>query len=201
MRRRTLLTLAALAATSSPAFAQTQPATRRIRGRVVALSGQTLDVMTREGQPATLTLTPDFAVSEVTPLPLEAIKPNSFVGVTSIHVGDKDVALEVTVFPESARGAGEGSRPWDLQPDSTMTNATVGTVTSHPDGPIIALAYKGGTKTIIIPPDAPIVTFGPADRSLLVPGAPVVITATVGADGAMTASRITTGRNGVAPPM
>lgn len=41
-------------------------------------------------------------------------------------------ALEVVVFPEAARGTGEGHRPWDLLPQSTMTNATVADLAAAP---------------------------------------------------------------------
>ncbi len=51
----------------------------------------------------------------------------------------------------------------------------------------------------MVPADAPIVTFRPGDRSLLVPGASVSLTAQV-MDGKPTISRISAGRNGFALP-
>jgi len=41
------------------------------------------------------------------------------------RLGHGNNAVEVHVFPEEMRGTGEGSRPFDLRPNSTMTNATV----------------------------------------------------------------------------
>jgi hypothetical protein len=35
------------------------------------------------------------------------------------------MAVEVHVFAEPLRGIGEGNYPWDLMPNSTMTNAAV----------------------------------------------------------------------------
>ena len=199
MDRRTLLltTLAVLPLRRAWA----QATSRRIRGRVVSLEGRTLTVATREGPTVAIALAENVAVSEVKPLALEAIQPNSFVGIASLHRDGQDVAVEVLVFPEAARGAGEGSYPWDLAPESTMTNATVATVAAAPDGRKLALTYKGGARDIVVPPGAPIVTFIPADKSWLVPGAPVFIGATVGADGSLSAARVTTGRDGNAPPM
>ena len=61
---------------------------------------------------------------------LDDIKPGSYVGTAAMPQPDGTLrALEVHVMPESMRGAGEGHRPFDLQPQSTMTNGTVGTVT------------------------------------------------------------------------
>ena len=198
MRRRSIL-LAPLVLAVPAAQAQTPP--RRIRGKIASLDGRTLVVTTREGPNLTITLAENLVVTEVTKLELDAIQPNAFVGVASIHRGDQDIALEVLVFPEAARGSGEGSYPWDLTPESTMTNATVATVEKSATGRTLALTYKDGKRSIMVPPEAPIVTFTPADRSLLVAGAPVFLGAAVAADGSLSAGRIVTGRNGLAPPM
>jgi len=109
-------------------------------------------------------------------------------------------ALEVLVFPEAARGTGEGHSSWDLQPGSMMTNATVTNVTPGAKGHSLTLRYKDGEKTIFVPEGIPVVTLQPGDRSLLVPGARVLVTAQ-NRDGKPTALRITAGRNGFAPPM
>jgi hypothetical protein len=109
-------------------------------------------------------------------------------------------ALEVLVFPEAARGTGEGSSAWDLQPGSTMTNATVADLVATPQGRTLKLRYKEGEKTVTVPAGVPVVTFAPADRALLVPGAKVLITAQL-REGKPTALRALAGRNGSAPPM
>jgi hypothetical protein len=108
----------------------------------------------------------------------------------------------VLVFPETSRGAGEGHRGWDLQPQSTMTNATVEEllVVSGNASRTLKLKYKDGEKTLTVPTDVPIVTLKPGDTSLLVVGAKLFITAEI-RDGKPTATRITAGRNGFAPPM
>ncbi len=43
-------------------------------------------------------------------------------------------AVEIHIFPEAMRGTGEGHRPWDLMPNSTMTNATVDNEVASVDG-------------------------------------------------------------------
>jgi len=41
------------------------------------------------------------------------------------------------------RDTGEGQYPWDLMPDSIMTNATVGKVDQAPQRPVLHLTFKG----------------------------------------------------------
>ena len=53
----------------------------------------------------------------------------------------------------------------------------------------------------MVPPDAPIVTLGPGDPSLLVPGAAVFLSASPQGDGSLSAARILVGKDGVIPPM
>ena len=109
------------------------------------------------------------------------------------------MAIAVTVFPEAMRGTGEGHRPFDFMPQSTMTNATVADVTATPDGRKLQVRYKDGEKVIVVPQGVPVVTFRPADRSLLVPGASVSLSAQT-IDGKPTAQRISVGRNGFNVP-
>jgi hypothetical protein len=110
------------------------------------------------------------------------------------------MALEIHIFPESMRGSGEGHRPFDLQPESTMTNGTVGDVTVA-NGRTLTVGYKGGQQTVIVPPDTPIVGFEPGDRALLAAGAHAILFGTKQADGSFTAARVLVGKDGLVPPM
>ena len=110
-------------------------------------------------------------------------------------------ALEVLVFPEAMRGAGEGHYPWDLEAGSMMTNGTVTGAVEATSGRELSLAFKGGNNKIMVPPGTPIVTFAPAERTDLKPEAPVFFSATKNAEGKLSASRVTVGKDGVAPPM
>jgi hypothetical protein len=111
-------------------------------------------------------------------------------------------ALEVHIFAESQRGTGEGHRPWDGAPNSTMTNGTVGSSVTGVDGPVITVRYKDGEKKIIVPPDVPVVTFVPGDKGELKPGAKIVIIgATKLEDGTVEAAGVNVGRDGIMPPM
>jgi hypothetical protein len=99
------------------------------------------------------------------------------------------------------KGTGEGSRPWDVQPNSSMTNATVSNAVKAVDGHTITLTYQGKEKTISIAEGTPIVTFAPATKDDLKPGAGVIVMAERAADGSISAAQVAVGINGVMPPM
>jgi hypothetical protein len=172
----------------------------RLRGTVQSVTPVTLTMKERSGEVIELVLPDKLVIFEVFPIALADIQPGSYIGTAALPQADgTQRAIAVTVFPESARGTGEGHRPFDLQPQSTMTNATVAEVVAAASGRKLQLKYKDGEKTIVVPPQAPIVTFRPGDRSLLVPGASVSLTAQL-IDGKPTALRINAGRNGFALP-
>ena len=193
----------ALAQTPAPA----NP-TVRVRATIEKIDADSITVKDRRGEVITLVRPADMAVSEVFPIALTDIKTGSYVGTAAMPQPDgSQLALEVLVFPEAARGTGEGHFPWDLQPQSTMTNATVADLaaapSSIPGGQLLRLKYKDGEKVVIVPPNTPVVSFKPGkddEKALLVPGAKVMITAQEN-DGKPTAVRVIVGRNGFAPPM
>ena len=194
----------ALAQTPAPA----NP-TVRVRATIEAIDATSITVKDRRGDVITLVRPADMAVSEVFPIALSDIKAGSYIGTAAMPQPDgSQLALEVLVFPEAARGTGEGHFPWDLQPQSTMTNATVADLVaapaSVPGGQMLRLKYKDGEKVVIVPPNAPVVSVKPAkgddEKTLLVPGAKVLITAQE-KDGKPTVLRMTVGRNGFVPPM
>ena len=172
----------------------------RVRGTIQAVAPGTLTVKDRSGEVLELVLPPKVTVSEVYPMALADIQPGSFIGTAAMQQADgTERAIAVTVFPESARGAGEGHRPFDMLPQSTMTNATVADVVASPKGRTLQLKYKDGERAIVVPLDAPVVSFKPGDASLLVVGASVSLTAQL-VDGKPTITRINAGRNGFQLP-
>ncbi|MBC7608978.1 MAG: hypothetical protein H7228_05290 [Polaromonas sp.] len=205
-RRSALSLLACTAALCvSAALAQTPPApqTVRMRGTIVSMTPATLTVKDRSGEVVELQMSDKLVVTEVYPIRLEDIKPGSYIGTAAMPQADgTQRAIAVSVFPEAARGTGEGHRPFDLLPQSTMTNATVadvGTISEGPLGRKLQLKYKDGEKTVVVPADAPVVTSRPGDRSLLVTGASVSLFAQL-VDGKPTAMRVNAGKNGFALP-
>jgi hypothetical protein len=187
-------------AASGAALAQT-PQAVRLRATIEAADATSVSLTTRTGEKVTVALAPDTVVTALVPIKLEDIKPGSFIGSAAMPQPDgTQRALEVHVFPEAMRGTGEGHRPFDLQPQSTMTNGTVGAVTGSV-GRTLTVSYKGGEKTIVVPPDTPVVTYEPGSPALLTAGAHVIVFGTQAADGKVTANRIAVGKNGLVPPM
>ena len=197
-----ILPVLAVALIAPAAFAQTPaPAPTGVRGAIISVSGDNLVVKTNRGAEQAIKLDKDTRVAAISLANINDIKPGSYIGAAAIPQPDgSQKALEVHVFPPALAGTGDGHRPFDLAPNSTMTNGTVGDVVAS-NGRTLTLKYKGGEKKIIVPEDVPIVNIEAGDRSLLVVGAKVVVRARKNPDGSLTAASISAGKNGVAPPM
>ena len=180
-----------------------QPPTVRIRGTIEAVDGATLSIKSRDGSDVKVNITDNIAVTGVAKASLSDIKEGSYIGVSAMPEPDgTQKAIAVHIFPEAQRGAAEGFRPWDLRPNSTMTNATVAQTVAGVDGQTIMVKYKDGEKKVVVPPDAPIVAFAAGDKAEIKPGAKIIIFgATKKEDGTLETGRIAIGRDGIAPPM
>src|SRR5215470_11925978 len=96
--------------------------------------------------------------------------------VLTVKSRDGHTTYKVKLTDNAAmRGTGEGHRPWDLAPNSTMTNATVSQIVKGVQGNEITLKYKEGEKKIVVAPETVIVTYVPGDKSELKPGAKIFI--------------------------
>jgi hypothetical protein len=200
--KRGIIGAAGLAVVLAMSSAQAQEAVR-VRGTIEKADGGTLLVKTREGNEVTIKLTDNAQVTGVAKAVLADIKQNSFIGITAMPQPDgTQKALEVHIFPEARRGAGEGHRPWDLVPNSTMTNANVEQLVTAVDGPMLTMKYKDGEKKISVPSNATIVQFVNGDRSDLKPGAKIFVNgAKKNPDGTIEAPGINVGKDGITPPM
>ena len=110
-------------------------------------------------------------------------------------------AMEVHVFPEAMRGTGEGFRPYDLAPGSSMTNGDVAARVDGVDGPKLTVTYRGGQQTIVVDPKTPIVAFEPAARSDLTAGAAILARGSKQDDGSIDARFVLIGKDGLTPPL
>lgn len=200
LRLAASLALATLLGTA--AWAQ-QPPTVRIRGTIEAVDLPMLSIKSREGTDMKVRVTDNVAVFGIVKTQLSEIKEGSYIGVTAMPEPDgTQKAVAVHIFPENQRGAAEGFRPWDLRPNSTMTNATVAQTVKGTDGQNILVKYKDGEKKVLVPEGTPIVTFVAGDKSELKPGAKVIIPGAVKKDdGTLEAARVNVGRDGITPPM
>jgi hypothetical protein len=199
---RPLVAIVMVAASSLYAIAQQPPTPSRVRGTVEGVDGDELAVKSRGGEDVKLHMTGDTQVVGITRIALADIKVGSFIGTTTVPGPDgSQNALEVHVFPESMRGTGEGSRPYDLRPNSTMTNATVTETVEGNDGQTLMVKHKDGEKKVVVSPDTPVVTYVPADKSELKPGARVIAFIKKLPDGSLETNRVSVGRDGLTPPM
>jgi len=189
------------AATLLLATAAHSQAPSRIRGTITAVQGNNLTVKSRDGQELQLEIAPNAAFAYMRKMSLADIKPGTPLGTTAVKDSSgKLVAREVHIFNPDKPIPNEGHRPWDLEPQSTMTNATVSTVAQAGQGNEIKLKYKDGEQTVVVPPGTPVVMAVESDRSLLVPGAYAFIAVAPGADGKLTATRLQVTKDGVRPP-
>src|SRR5689334_15377231 len=184
----------------TPALAQDQPV--RVLGTIERVDNGLYIVKARNGGEQKVKLADNANVVALVKASLADVKQGSYIGVSGMPQPDgSQKALEIHIFPEAMRGAGDGHRPWDLQPSSTMTNGAVEQTTASADGQVLTLKYKDGEKKIVVPADCPIVSYLPGDKSELKPGTPIFISAAQKQpDGTLLTPRINVGR-GTAPPM
>ncbi len=197
-----LIAVAMVAASTFAAVAQKAPVPTRVRGAIEAVDGDTLTVKSRSGEDVKLHMTSDVKIVGITKISLSDIKVGSFIGTTTVPGPDgTPTAVEVHVFPEDMRGTGEGSRPYDLKPNSTMTNATVSESVVGNDGHTLLVKYKDGEKKVLVTPETPVVTYVPADKADLKAGAKVIAFMKQLPDGSFETNRVSVGRDGLTPPM
>ena len=199
---RPLLAVAMVAASSFYAIAQQPPSPTRVRGTIETVEGDMIAVKSRSGEDFKLRMAGDMRLVGIAKISLSDIKLGSFIGTTTVPGPDGgNNAVEVHVFPEVMRGTGEGSRPFDLRPNSTMTNATVAESVTGNDGHTLLIKYKDGEKKVLVTPDTAIVTYVHADKAELKAGAKVIAFFKKLPDGSFEANRISVGLNGLTPPM
>lgn len=174
----------------------------QLRGTVTALSGDMLQIQSREGKPLTVALQKGWKVSGVAKAQLSDIKKGDYVGIASMpQSGGGDGALEVLIFPPQMKGANEGHFAWDLKPGSSMTNASVVNAVKSVDNSSVTVNYNHHEKKIAIPEGTPVVTLAPATTDDIKPGATVFIPAQKGEGDSLMANAVIVGKNGVVPPM
>ncbi len=188
-----------LMAFAAPAMAQGTTPAPHIRGTVTMVSDTMVEVKTRKGETVSVILDPNFSVTGVFKSSFADIKPGSFIGAASAPQPDGTFkALAVIVFPPGITG-GDGHYAWDLEPNSTMTNGTVGEL-SMSKGRVLSVKYPNGEKQIVVPDDVPVVSFHPSTRAAIVVGANVTINPIKAPDGSTHAARMQVGENGMIPP-
>jgi hypothetical protein len=188
----------ALALAATAADAQSN---MRIRGTISAVEGNTLAIKTREGRDMKVEIAPDATFAYPKVVKLADIKPGTPLGTSAVPgPGGKLIARELHVFPADRPVPNEGHRPWDLEPNSSMTNGSVSSVATIGNGRELTLNYKDGSQVVVVPDNVPVVTAVEADRSILKPGEYALIQAGMNNDGKVIATRVQVSKDGVRPP-
>jgi hypothetical protein len=200
---RSLLIAAAAASIVLPFEVLAAGTASNVRGTIEHVGGDTMQVKQQNGTSVSVRLVQNMKVASVSKASLTDVKPGTFIGTAAMPQPDGSLqAIEVHIFPESMRGTGEGNRAWDAGPGSSMTNGTVGQEVKSVQRNTLTVKYRGGDKTVTVTPSTKVVALVPGDRNDLKPNEKVFIpgATAVGKD-SFEASRLTVGKNGVAPPM
>lgn len=199
-RRSALLSLLSVCILAPTLHAQE---TVRVRGTIEKVEGPALLVKTRDGDQVKIVTSDDAMVTAVVKASLADIKPGTYLGASGMPQADgSQRAIEIHIFPEAMRGTGDGHRPWDLQPQTTMTNANVEQKVTGRDGEVLTVKYRDGEKKLVVTPETVVVAFAPGDKADLVPGTGIFVSAArKRPDGTLETSRLTYGKNGLMPPM
>ena len=170
----------------------------RLRGTITAVQGNTLSGRSREGENLALQMPDNVAVAVARAVRFEDIKQGDYVGATTRRQPDGSMAaIEVHYLPPTVPA---GQTPWDLEPGSTMTNASVAASVAATGKRELTLQFKGSSQKIIVPETAALVRAVPGTRADLKPGEYVFAIVRKGADGKLTAPRIQVSKAGVKPP-
>jgi hypothetical protein len=197
--KRFALLLLLFVTTAAFAQAPAPQAPTRVRGTITALDGDVLSVKSREGKDLKLHLASNVGVTTAKNTTLNDLK-GKYVGVTAVQKDGKMTALEVHAIPPQAK---PGHFPWDLAPNSTMTNANLDGIAQvggqNAGGNEITLNYQGGSQKVIVPPGTPIVAFDPGSRADLKVGETIWTNARQEGD-KIIVERLNVSKAGVKPP-
>jgi hypothetical protein len=190
---------------TSISYAQQKPV--RIRGTIEKVDGANLEVKSREGKTIKVIVADKARYTAIVKASLADLTPDTYIGVTAMPNADgSQQAIAIHIFQAAQRGTGEGFRPWDLQPGSTMTNAAIATTVAGTDGQVVTVRYKEKEKVdekkVIVTPKTVIVRYVPGDRADLKAGVHVFLNnAKPVDDSTIEAPTVSYGRDGVRPPM
>jgi hypothetical protein len=178
MTRRTLGVSAATLLFAASFAAAQAPQMVRVRATLENVSVPMLTAKSRDGAEMKIKLADNAPVNEVVKASLADIKADSYIAVTAMPQPDgSQKAVAILIFPEAMRGVGEGHRPWDLEANSTMTNATVAEQVAGTDGQTVTVKYKDGGKKILVTPATIIVTYKKSAASDLKAGQKIFVAA------------------------
>jgi hypothetical protein len=187
-----LLAVAGSTLIATGAFAQNV----NIRGTIAGFDGKVINVKTIDGRDVAVDVPEALPVAATKPFTMADIKPGMKLGVTTIKGANGSVmAIDVRPIPPTAN---EGLSPYDLAPESTMTNAVLEGTAQGTNGQELTLNYKTGTVKALVTPQTAMSQSTPGERSDLKTGETIYVAARKDGD-KFVAVRIQVGKNGVKP--
>lgn len=168
--------VAAVALLSAITVANTQQPGTRIRAQIEKADGDVFTLKTREGATISAKLADNARVTALTKGSLDDIKPDTWIGVAGIPKSDGSIeAFSIHIPPAALRGQGEGERPWDAKPGSTMLNTYFQSAVASTDGHSLTVKNKDGEKKIVIGSATVIAKAVPAEAGEVKPGAQIIV--------------------------
>ncbi|MDF2118486.1 hypothetical protein PY365_23195 [Roseiarcaceae bacterium H3SJ34-1] len=175
--------------------AQAQQAVVNVRGVITAFDGKAIQIKANDGRAVEVALPEGVNVAATKAFSLADIKPGMMLGVTTVVRDDKVVAIDVHPIPPVVK---PGLSPYDLQPQSTMTNAVLEASAKAANGDELTLDYKTGTVKVLVPPGTPMSQSVPGSREDLKAGETIYVAAR-DEGGKLTAVRVQVSKDGVKP--
>ena len=190
-----LFAVATVLAISAPAAMAQQNA--NIRGVITAFEGNVISIKANDGSAISVDLPEAVAVAITKPFSMADVKPGMKLGVTTIRRADgATVAIDVRPIPAAVN---EGLSSYDLQPQSTMTNAVLEATAQTSGADEITLNYKTGTVKVLVPPGTPMSQSTPGARADVKAGETIFIAARKEEGGKLVAARMPVSKDGVKP--
>ena len=167
------------------------------RGTIASFDGKALGVSLRDGSVVMVDVPESLPISATAAFTLADVKPGMVLGVTTLQRADgTTVAIDVRPIPATAQ---QGLSAYDLQPQSTMTNAVLEAAVASANAHELLLNYKTGTVKVVVPPGTPMSRAVPGTRSDLVVGEAVYVASRRNEAQGFTAVRVQVGKNGIKP--
>jgi len=167
------------------------------RGTIASYDGKVLGVTLRDGQSVWMDVPEGLPISSTERFSMEDVKPGMVLGVTTVNRAD-GTKMAIDVRPISPT-APQGLSAYDLQPQSTMTNAVLEAAVLSSDTHEFVLNYKTGSVKVLVPKGTPMSRAVPGSRADLVLGESVYVASRRNDANGYTAVRIQVGKNGVHP--
>lgn len=183
----------------------------RLRGDVSEVDDSGFVMETRAGTTVQLAYADNFAVFKLTPASFTDVDFGLYVGAVSVRLDEYSPIVrdslswlhegfELRIIDEPLRGIALGHETWDLTPDSVITHGWVDDLETR----VLSIKY-GPTEEeetdVDIPRDAPVLKMSLGDKSMVKPGAHVLVGAHKADDGSYTAVFAFVGEDGIVPPM